>query len=122
MTREDPRLRRLTEITEALPETARELSGRHAIFRVRKKTFAYFLDDHHGDGIVGVSLKVPDGEAEVLMSANPDRFYRPSYTRKGWIGLRLDSGNPDWELVSELVTDSYVATAPKRLAATVGDR
>ena len=33
--REPPRLRRLTAICLALPEATRELSGRHATFRVR---------------------------------------------------------------------------------------
>ena len=49
---EDPRLTRLTEIALALPETARQIYGSHAQFRVRKKTYAYFLDNHHGDDIV----------------------------------------------------------------------
>jgi len=48
---EDPRLSRLTEIALALPETTRQVYGSHAQFLVRKKTFAYFLDNHHGDGL-----------------------------------------------------------------------
>src|SRR5437870_8460784 len=40
---EDPRLVRLTEICLALPETTRQISGPHASFLVRKRTFAYFL-------------------------------------------------------------------------------
>ena len=53
----------------------------HAQFRVRKRTFAYFLDDHHGDGIVGVTCKAP-GSAAGLIDANPDRFYcRPTSDR-----------------------------------------
>jgi hypothetical protein len=55
---EDLRLTRLTKIALALPETARHTYGSHAQFRVRKKTYAYFLDDHHGDGIVAVTCKV----------------------------------------------------------------
>jgi len=48
---EDPRLSRLTEIALALPETTRQVYGSDAQFLVRKKTFAYFLDNHHGDGL-----------------------------------------------------------------------
>ena len=44
----DP-LPRLTKICLALPETMRENHGQHAGFLVRKKTFAWYLNDHHGD-------------------------------------------------------------------------
>src|SRR2546430_16053864 len=44
---EDARLRRLTKTCERFPETARETHGSHASFLVRKKVFAYFLNDHH---------------------------------------------------------------------------
>ena len=55
---EDPRLTRLTQFALALPESTREVRGSHAQFLVRKKTFAYFLDNHHGDGIVALTCKV----------------------------------------------------------------
>ena len=48
----DDRLVRLTEICLALPEAGRQEMGDHAAFTVRDKKFAYFLSDHHGDGIV----------------------------------------------------------------------
>ena len=46
--KEDYRLTRLTKICLAMPEVTREIMGRHAAFYVRKRTFTYFLDDHHG--------------------------------------------------------------------------
>jgi hypothetical protein len=109
-------LERLSEICAGLPEAERELSGSHAIFRVRGRTFAYHLDDHHGDGIVGVVFKTPANEG--LIAAQPDRFYMPSYIgHRGWVGLRLDTGPVDWTEVSDFIADSYLAVAPKRLAA-----
>jgi hypothetical protein len=39
---------------------------------------------------------------------------------RGWVALRLDLGEIDWEEVGELVADAYCLTAPKRLAASVG--
>ncbi|HTS49824.1 MAG TPA: MmcQ/YjbR family DNA-binding protein [Bryobacteraceae bacterium] len=118
---EDRRLTRLTQICLTLPETTRQIMGRHAAFYVRKKTFAYFLDDHHGDGIVGINCKVLPGDNTALIAADPARFYMPAYVgSKGWVGLRLDVGEIDWEEVQELVTHSYRLVAPKRLAATVG--
>ena len=114
----NPILQRLTEIALALPETRRELSGSHATFRVRKKTFAYFLDNHHGDGIVAVSCKVLPGENSALAKAQPKRYYLPSYIgSRGWVALRLDLPKIDWSEVRDLLLASYLLTAPKRLAA-----
>jgi phosphoribosylglycinamide formyltransferase-1 len=114
---EDPRLSRLTQIALALPETSRRIYGSHAQFLVRKKTFAYFLDDHHGDGIVGVTCKVIPGENEALVKAQPRRVYLPSYVAsRGWVALRLDVGKVDWDEVRDLLIASYVLIAPKRLA------
>src|SRR5579859_4440715 len=117
---QEPRLARVTEIALALPETARKTYGSHAQFLVRKKTFAYFLDNHHGDGIVAVTCKVLPGDNKALVEANPRRFYLPSYiASKGWVALRLDVGKIDWEEVRELLSGSYLLVAPKLLAAQV---
>jgi len=120
MSSEDKRLTRLTKICLALPEAAREVQGSHAAFTVKDKKFAYFLNDHHGDGIVAVTCKVGPGDNTALTSAQPDRFYLPAYIgSRGWVALRLDRGEIDWDEVAELVADSYRRTAPKRLAASV---
>jgi phosphoribosylglycinamide formyltransferase-1 len=115
---EDPRLTRLSALCLSLPEAARELQAGHAMFRVRARTFAYFLDDHHGDGKVALTVKVAPGENAELVATDSTRFFLPSYIGpKGWVALRLDAGEPDWVEVAELVTDSYRLVAPKRLAA-----
>ena len=117
---EDPRLSRLTEIALTFPETARKIYGSHAQFLVRKKTFAYFLDNHHGDGIVAVTCKVLRGDNKALAEAQPRRFYLPAYIgSRGWVALRLDVGKVDWKEVKELLLSSYTLVAPKRLAALV---
>ncbi len=120
---EDRRLVRLTKVCLALPEAARELAGQHARFQVRDKTFAWYLDDHHGDGIVSVSCKMALDENREVAALDPVRFYLPAYmAHKGWIALRLDVGKIDWNEVEELVAESYRLIAPKRLAALVGAR
>jgi phosphoribosylglycinamide formyltransferase-1 len=114
---EDPRLSRLTEIALALPETTRQICESHAQLTVRKKTFAYFLNNHHGDGIVAVTCKVLPGDNKVLAETRPDKFYLPAYiASKGWVALRLDAGKVDWDEVSELLLGSYALIAPRRLA------
>lgn len=58
---EDERLACLTEICLALPEATRRHTGQHAAFSGRDKTFAYFLNDHHSDGVVALSCKAAPG-------------------------------------------------------------
>ena len=87
---------------------------------MRKKTFTYFLNDHHGDGVVGVNCKVLPDDNVALIRANPDRFYMPAYIgSRGWVGLRLDVPEVDWDEVAELIVGSYRLVAAKRLAALV---
>ena len=117
---EDRRLTRVSKICLALPEATRRDSGSHAAFLVRKKTFAYFLNDHHGDGIVSVACKVLAGDNSALAAAQPGRFYLPAYIGpRGWVALRLDVGEPDWQEVGELITGSYRLIAPRRLALSI---
>jgi hypothetical protein len=113
----DGRLARLMKICLALPEAIQESAARHATFLVRKAVFAYYLNDHHGDGIVSVCCKVLPGDNEALVAAQPARFYLPAYIGpRGWVGLRLDVSGLDWDEVAELVVGSYKLVAPKRLA------
>jgi predicted DNA-binding protein (MmcQ/YjbR family) len=119
-TLEDPRLIRLTELALALPEATRQVHDSHAQFLVRKKTFAYFLDNHRGDGIVAVTCKVLPGDNKALVAAQPARFYLPAYlASRGWVALRLDAGKIDWDEVNDLLLSSYAQIAPKRLAEKV---
>jgi hypothetical protein len=114
---QDRRLTRFTKICLSLPEATREDKGQHAAFLVRKRIFAYYLNDHHGDGIVAVTCKVLPGDNTALAAANPERFYMPAYIgSRGWVALRLDIGEIDWDEVSELAIGSYQLVAPKRLA------
>jgi predicted DNA-binding protein (MmcQ/YjbR family) len=118
--KEDERLIRVSEICLALPEAARTSIGDHFSFGVRDKKFAYYLDNHHGDGIVAVCFKTVPGENEVLLASDASRFYSPAYIGpRGWVGLRLDVGKIDWVEVADFLTDSYRLAAPKRLAARI---
>ena len=114
--KEDPRLIRLSKICLALPNAERTVKGSHAVFTggPRKKVFAYFLNDHHGDGIVAVTCKVVPGDNQALVAAQPNRFYLPAYIGpRGWVGLRLDAGKVDWSEVGELVQGSFSLTTAK---------
>ena len=112
----DERLTRFTKICLGFPRAEREIRGAHAGFKVKKKTFAYFLNDHHGDGIVGVLCKVLPGDNAALIKADPKRFYMPAYV--GPRG-RLDVCRVSWGEVEELVKGSYQLVAGKALTALV---
>jgi predicted DNA-binding protein (MmcQ/YjbR family) len=114
---------RLGAICAELPEAECKEWGQHVQYRVRGKTFAYLLDDHHGDGILGVVAKAASGEARGLIEGDAKRYYAPPYLHHhGWVGLRLDRGFVDWEEVAGLVTDSYALVAPKKLVRQAGEK
>ena|SRR5215831_6676687 len=116
------RLERLSAICLGLPGTARENMESHAAFKVGKKVFVYYLNNHHGDGMVGICCKVLPGDNERLIAANPSKFYMPAYIGpRGWVALRLDRPSVDWSEVKELVRGSYEQTAPKKLLRLLED-
>ena len=108
---------KVTEICLALPSAeSAKTHGDHETYRVRGKVFAYFLDDHHGDGIVAVCVKSELGENVDRVRIDPERFYLPAYIGpRGWFGIRLDRGRTPWREVAQLVERSYRLTAPKAL-------
>ena len=54
---------------------------------------------------------------EILVGSDPKRFFKPPYVgHKGWVGVRLDVKNVDWEELAGILEDGYLMTAPKRLA------
>jgi predicted DNA-binding protein (MmcQ/YjbR family) len=106
----------LRRICLALPEAVEKEAWGDPTFRVRDKIFAM---EKRGDGRVSVWMKAPAGSQEVLVGADPERFFVPPYVgHKGWIGIRLDN-RPNWNEVALLVRRSYRLTAPKKLAVLV---
>jgi hypothetical protein len=109
-------LERLREICLALPETSERLShGAPSFFVREKKCFLMLLDDHHGDGRFAIWCAAPAGDQELLVTADPERFFVPPYVgHRGWLGVRLDRG-VDWQELAGIVEDAFCAVAPKRL-------
>jgi predicted DNA-binding protein (MmcQ/YjbR family) len=109
---------RATELCLALPEaTADDRHPPHRGFVVGTKTFAWFVVDEHGDGRIGLVVRAAPGENEELVASDPERFGLPKYVaRHGWVTYYLDLPRPaDWDEVAELLRDSYLIQAPKRL-------
>ncbi len=87
---------RITAICLGLPEVTAE-GDQHVGFSVRRRRFAWLLDDHHGDGRLAVACKAAPGEGEALVAADPARLFRPAYLGpRGWVGVWLDVEAVDW--------------------------
>ena len=113
---------RVRALCLALPETSERLSHGAPTFFVRgKKAFVMVLVDHHGDGIFGLWTAAPPGNQELLVAADPGRFFRPPYVgHRGWLGVRLDR-SVDWDEVAGIVEDAWATVAPKSLLASLGE-
>ena len=110
---------RLRAICLALPEATEQETWDVPNWRIRGKIFCMWYPMEDGSGALW--CKAPRGVQEMLVEADPARFFRPPYLGpKGWIGLVLGRGT-DWEEVAALVRRSWRMTAPKRVAATLGE-
>ena len=106
---------RLRAICLALPETSEKLAWGEPTWRVRGKLFAQLDDHHHGAEHLAVWLPAPLGEQEMMVAADPERFFRPPYVGpRGWVGVRLDR-RPNWKLIKTLVEQAYREVAPPKL-------
>ena len=112
-------LARLRKVCLALPEAHEVEAWGEPTFRVKNKLFAMHAssDTHHGDGREGVWIKSAHVTQDMLVRADPKRYFVPPYVGKsGWVGAYIDRG-VDWEIVADLLSDAYRLTAPKKLVA-----
>ena len=103
-------------IALALPEAEERVTWETDItFRVRDRIFAI-----GSEGADRVSIKAgPETQAE-LVEMDPATFAPSAYTgRFGWV--TADLARIDEALLESLLRDAWRRTAPKRLAATLGD-
>jgi len=103
-----------------LPEAAEAMSHGSPIFKVRGKTFAMYLVNHHGDGRVALWLSAPTGAQALYTREEPKHFFVPPYVgHRGWLGVQLDKGI-SWQRVAKLVREAYEQVAPAALAKSLG--
>jgi hypothetical protein len=111
---------RISALALALPEAVETVSHGSPAWQVAdKKMFAYFWHNHHSDGITSVLVKTSGIEEQaMLIEADPDLYYKPPYLGpSGWVGLRLDGEDLDWERVEHRIQQSWRLAAPRKLAA-----
>ena len=99
-----------------LPETSERLSHGAPTFFVRgKRSFLMVLTDHHGDGRFAIWCAAGEGVQQMLVEADPERFFVPPYVgHRGWLGMRLDRAFDPDELAG-IAEDAYAEVAPARL-------
>lgn len=96
----------------------------HLSLEVTGKRFGYFLYRHFGDDDrSGAVLKALPGVQESCVGEDPDRFWVPAFVgRHGWLGVRLDLEEPDWEELGDFLHDAWRLTAPKKLLREFDER
>ena len=108
------------EICLSFPEAEEVPSHGSPNFRVRGKTFATYVVNHHGDGRVALWLNAPAGAQSHYTDAEPKHFFVPPYVGpRGWLGVNLDQGI-SWKRVATLVREAYEKVAPARFSAVIG--
>jgi hypothetical protein len=103
----------------SLPEVREVESWGEPTWRV-KTMFAMYAADgsHHGSGRASVWIKADKTNQELMVAADPKRFFVPPYVGpSGWIGVYLDTPKTDWDEVKELLWDGWRKSVPKKLAA-----
>ena len=109
------------EVCLSLPEAEELLSHGSPNFRVRGKTFATYVINHHGDGRVALWLNAPAGAQDHYVDAEPRHFFVPPYVGpRGWLGVNLDKGI-SWKRVATLVREAYEKVAPGSLIGAIGE-
>lgn len=108
---------KVRELALAQPEADEVAShGMPCFGIIGGKKFAYVSVDHHGDGKTALLVKISGAEEQaMLIDSDKGRYYRPAYFGDGWIGIRLDLGDTDWDHIGEWLAKSWLAVAPKKL-------
>ena len=103
--------RTVRRIALSLPESEERETWETATFRVRNKIFVMFSDRERE-----LWIKSDFDEQRALTQTDPETFFVPPYVGpSGWVGVRIRT--VDRDELSELVTEAWRLTAPKRLVS-----
>jgi YjbR len=119
---DDSALPRIRAICLGFPDVEEAVLQDRPLFRVGSRRFAIF----NGDGSptrarwagAGRSLHVLTDPAERYALEQDPRFRRsPHHGDRGWLALRLDTGEVDWPEMAELLESAYRQAAGRRRVA-----
>lgn len=79
--------------------------------------FAILADRHHGEDAIGLLVRASGAdEMTALIEADPALYYWPKYYGAGgWLGLKLNRPDTDWENIRDWLERSWRDCAPPRL-------
>jgi hypothetical protein len=109
---------KVAQAVRGLPEAWVEEAGIVHQVKVRKRNFAQLFSARDPAGVVKTMLVVradPDERQVLLGLGHP--FFRPG-SGADRVGIVLEDAT-DWTEIRELLTESYLILAPKKLAALV---
>lgn len=111
-------LDRTRALALALPGAIERLSHGQPGFLIEGgRFFAYFWDDHHGDGRTVVITKTSGADEQgQLIQLDPALYFSPAYLgASGWIAMRVDGDAVDWDRLGDRIAASWALVASKRL-------
>jgi len=109
----DKQLKRVRALVQELPNVTEKISHGFPTFFVKKKCFAYFLNNHHNDGRLALWCMAPPGAQSMLVDANPDHYFVPPYVGvSGWVGVLLDKA--EWPQIAAVLESAYETRAAKK--------
>ena len=105
----------LRAICNGLPDVSEKTSHGELAWSVgsgkRARQFATTWDHHHDDRNA-VVMAAPAGAQERLIADDPARYFRPPYVgSRGWLGIYLDIGDVDWDLIELHLRDAHATIA-----------
>ncbi|AOH85533.1 hypothetical protein AWL63_17915 [Sphingomonas panacis] len=116
-------LARVRSYCLALPEAEEQMShGSPGFLIAGGKFFAYFWHNHHNDGeTVAIVRTTGHDEQAMLIESDPAFYYAPPYLGTfGWVAMRLDRDDLDWDRVDDRIATSWELAAPERLLEAGG--
>ena len=104
---------KIRQLCSALPGVSERVSHGEPAWFVGGRLFATTADHHHDDRL-GLWCAAPLGAQEALLSSAPERFFRPPYVgHRGWVGIYLDAGEPDWGEIAAILEAAHRQVAPR---------
>lgn len=106
-------LERIRPIALALPGVIERLSHGSPTFFTgegrKGRTFASLHDEReHFEGRLCLWAAGPKELQEALIDGTPERYFVPPYVGpRGWVGMRLDLPETDWDEVAGVIEDAH---------------
>ncbi len=110
-------MERIRPVALALPGVVERVShGSPTFFTAegpKGRTFASVHDEREWyEGRLCMWCAAPEGLQEALVAGDPVRWFVPPYVgHRGWVGLRLDLPDVDWDEVFGAIEDAHAFVA-----------